>query len=662
MTVFAVPLYPVFHGLDGLPLDGGSIYIGYAGQSAEAAPLPIYWDEARTIPAAQPVRTVNGYPDRNGSPASIYVQSDETTQDYSITVRDRSGRLVYTALQGLNLAQIAVESAWQAVQAASAFDGNGLWVNDATAFFDNTSFTYTTNQPGTVTAGQYIRSRKEGYSWRVAASGATDHHVTTAGGVKGYVDAPEVQPEMFGKITGVPAEDTAAILAAMELNRDVSFPGATYLISQSITLNEQRLRGLGKTSTRAQTLLVPQGNFPCFINPLATWNSCDIDGFFINYGEDAPVSASGNDQKIGFKFTGDTTWTENFRISNCTVRGAWYGFYDLSGSYMSIMDRVEARHCKFGFFKQGGTTIVYQNCFARGDGVQSEMGFFIREAISSTFISCAADMLKPGANAYANTANMFEGCPGVTIAGWDAETNDIAAGNSYMRFTDAGASVSVSGFLGYQNTLRAGTGQESTLVLFDGVNASFSGKMRFGSGDLNYIGTGGVPITIKAINSAKVFVSGSDMPAASGGTPGAAYAILGESGTVVSYTATATSGLVSGATELLASRTTAAPGNAPIFAARAWVNFNGTNASIRGSGNVASVVRNGLGDYTINFTTAMPDANYCVSGSGDQAVGASATIGVMAGVAPTTTSVRVRVLNSGNANFDPAQVHVAIIR
>ena len=44
---------------------------------------------------------------------------------------------------------------------------------------------------------------------------------------------------------------------------------------------------------------------------------------------------------------------------------------------------------------------------------------------------------------------------------------------------------------------------------------------------------------------------------------------------------------------------------------RAWVNFNGTGTvAIRGSFNVSSITDNGTGDYTVNFTTAMPDANY----------------------------------------------------
>lgn len=57
---------------------------------------------------------------------------------------------------------------------------------------------------------------------------------------------------------------------------------------------------------------------------------------------------------------------------------------------------------------------------------------------------------------------------------------------------------------------------------------------------------------------------------------------------------------------------------ATAYGCRAWVNFDGTTntggfCTIRGSGNVTSVADNGTGDYTVNFTTAMPDANYAVS-------------------------------------------------
>jgi len=58
---------------------------------------------------------------------------------------------------------------------------------------------------------------------------------------------------------------------------------------------------------------------------------------------------------------------------------------------------------------------------------------------------------------------------------------------------------------------------------------------------------------------------------------------------------------------------TTASGSAPSYSARAWVNFNGIGTvAIRDSGNVSSITDNGTGDYTVNFTTAMPDANYSV--------------------------------------------------
>jgi len=59
-----------------------------------------------------------------------------------------------------------------------------------------------------------------------------------------------------------------------------------------------------------------------------------------------------------------------------------------------------------------------------------------------------------------------------------------------------------------------------------------------------------------------------------------------------------------------------ATGSAPIYACRAWVNFDGTGTpSIRESGNVSSITDRGTGAYTVNFTTSMPDASYSVGGS-----------------------------------------------
>ena len=61
-----------------------------------------------------------------------------------------------------------------------------------------------------------------------------------------------------------------------------------------------------------------------------------------------------------------------------------------------------------------------------------------------------------------------------------------------------------------------------------------------------------------------------------------------------------------------------AGGTAPIYACRAWVNFNGTGTvAIRGSGNVSSITDQGVGKFRINFTTALPDTDYSVGQSVD---------------------------------------------
>lgn len=108
---------------------------------------------------------------------------------------------------------------------------------------------------------------------------------------------------------------------------------------------------------------------------------------------------------------------------------------------------------------------------------------------------------------------------------------------------------------------------------------------------------------------------------------------------------------------------------ATAFACRAWVNFDGaavTNPAsmtgVRASGNVSSVLDNGAGDYTINFTTAMPDANYAWSANGQQPVASSSTA-VMgsASATPTASALRINSFNAGSA-VDFPYVCIAIFR
>lgn len=102
MATQVINPFHVFLDRNGDPVDAGYIYLGEVNQNPEPNPVQAYWDEALTIPAAQPVRTINGYPSRAGTPSIIYLASD----DFSITVRDRNGTLVFTSLSATTLSSL----------------------------------------------------------------------------------------------------------------------------------------------------------------------------------------------------------------------------------------------------------------------------------------------------------------------------------------------------------------------------------------------------------------------------------------------------------------------------------------------------------------------------------------------------------------------------
>ena len=96
--------------------------------------------------------------------------------------------------------------------------------------------------------------------------------------------------------------------------------------------------------------------------------------------------------------------------------------------------------------------------------------------------------------------------------------------------------------------------------------------------------------------------------------------------------------------------------------AKAWVNFDGTGVvAIRASYNVSSITDNGVGIYTINFTTAMVDANYCAV-AGDGTGGTSAAGGVsMYFTSYATGSVQWQIY-LGVTPIDVAINNVAVFR
>ena len=105
----------------------------------------------------------------------------------------------------------------------------------------------------------------------------------------------------------------------------------------------------------------------------------------------------------------------------------------------------------------------------------------------------------------------------------------------------------------------------------------------------------------------------------------------------------------------------------PEFKCRAWVNFNGTTSpgTIRASGNVSSVTKNSVGNYTVNMTNAMPNVNYsyvgtCTKVAGN--VGSTIVAQFDHTVARTTSAFRFETRNTGGGPEDSAHINISVFR
>jgi len=136
--------------------------------------------------------------------------------------------------------------------------------------------------------------------------------------------------------------------------------------------------------------------------------------------------------------------------------------------------------------------------------------------------------------------------------------------------------------------------------------------------------------------------------------------LLGDGANAVNFVAPSTSG------NLLTSNgstwTSAAPlvtptsGAAPYYAARAWVTFNGTVSppTIIGSRNVSSVTRTDTGRYTVNFTSAMPDANYSFAfASAFDTTSSQMSTGRRSNKTRTTTALAFETFNALASGYSP---------
>lgn len=188
-------------------------------------------------------------------------------------------------------------------------------------------------------------------------------------------------------------------------------------------------------------------------------------------------------------------------------------------------------------------------------------------------------------------------------------------------------------------------------------NVNTAGKLNAAVGLYNAtpVANGGTNLTATPVNGQLLIGNGTGYTLATL-TPGTNMSITNGAGSITLNQSIANGSITA---PMLSGGQT---GSAPIYGCRAWVNFNGTGTiAIRASGNVSSIADNGDGDYTINFTSAMPDANFsCVA---SQSYSNGTYVSQMVGpTAFTTGSVRIKDQAYNGASFDSDVVNAAIFR
>lgn len=199
--------FPVFQGRDGQPLENGYVWIGEPNLNPQTNPVVAYYDAALTIPAAQPLRTLNGYISRAGTPAQIYVDG----VNFSILVQDSKGSMVYNFPDGTGVSPT---------------------VNASDVIYDPAGV-------GAVPTNVQDKLRET------------------------------VSVKDFGAVGDGVANDTAAIQAALDSGASVFVPSGTYRVTSSIILpSNAKVRGAGVNKTIIKSEVIGGSLFKCNVEAI----------------------------------------------------------------------------------------------------------------------------------------------------------------------------------------------------------------------------------------------------------------------------------------------------------------------------------------------------------------------------------------------------------
>ena len=349
--------FPQYFDIDGSPLDAGLIYFGVAGQNPETNPATVYWDSAGTQPAAQPVQTLNGYTVRNGTPALVYASSD-----YSLTVRNRRGALIYYA------------------QSSAAF-GNAFVLSQLAT---NLALPAGSSLVGTVAAGAGSVGRTQQDKNRDFVD-AKDYGATTAADSRAAIQlalnsgAAEVRCHEDYPVSGYLVVPAGVRLVAVGRLGGIHATQAVTAYVPFGSAHQGQLVLLAGDGARVENMRINGGNFVAGGVAIAgTSDNRVFDCTITNCGNSQAVLATGSiNLFVGFNFAqyaqhGFQFWQTNggtvtTNIARCVDGG---GFWTADTANMQITGNV-AMHCgDVGLDLEGGinNSIIGNVAYACNNG------------------------------------------------------------------------------------------------------------------------------------------------------------------------------------------------------------------------------------------------------------------------------------------------------